>query len=83
MTLTCTISGTFIWRPGTGVLASLHGTGNADVGYSRIEVAGTAADFEAAIVACEKLHAVSTEPGMKQAVTALLRRFRNTVRWAA
>lgn len=50
--LTCTISCTYVWHPGHGVLASLRGT-DEDVGYSRQEVTGTEADFRAAIAAAK------------------------------
>lgn len=48
MTITATISCTYCWRPGHGILRTLTDTG-ADVGYSRMEVGGSETDFRTAI----------------------------------
>lgn len=70
--ISCTISCTYIWHPGRGVLASLRDTGE-DVGYSRQEVAGTADDFRAAIEAAKTARKAATG-SHKTALTRLIQR---------
>ena len=45
-TATVSISATYCWHPGHGILSTLRDTG-ADVGYTRQQVEGTAEDFQA------------------------------------
>ena len=51
--ITTTISCTYGWYAGKGVLATLRETGE-DVGYTRQEIVGSASDFRAAIDAAKK-----------------------------
>lgn len=70
--LTCTISCTYEWWPGRGVLATLRDTGE-DVGYTRQEVAGTAEDFRLAIEAA-KAARETAKGSHKTALTRLIQR---------
>jgi hypothetical protein len=70
--VSCTISCTYGWHPGRGVLATLRDTGE-DVGYSRQEVTGTAEDFRLAIEAAKAAHVTSCG-AHKTALTRLIQR---------
>jgi hypothetical protein len=70
--ISCTISCTYGWHPGHGVLASLRDSGE-DVGYTRQEVTGTADDFRVAIEAAKAEH-VTAKGSHKMALTRLIQR---------
>jgi hypothetical protein len=70
--LSCTISCTYGWHPGHGVLASLRDSGE-DVGYSRQEVTGTADDFRLAVEAA-KAERATAKGSHKTALTRLIQR---------
>lgn len=74
---TATISATYCWHPGHGVLASVRDTG-ADVGYSRQQITGTADDYRAAITAVSAEREESQGPH-RGACTRLLKRLRGAL----
>ena len=69
---TVTISATYGWHAGRGVLATLRAT-DADVGFNRQEIEGTLEDFRAAVEAAKVERATATG-SHKGALTRLIQR---------
>lgn len=80
-TVRATISGTYGWTPGRGVLATLRTSPtSADAGYSRQEVEGTPDEFAAAIAAATAARSTAYGPH-KMALTRLIQRMSAALRW--